>query len=89
MSELESTLIEIFDHKKTNIIIGYICKHSILNVNEFNDDYVNELLDELSKENRTIFLLCNLNIYLLKFDPHPATNEFLNLFLSHFLFPIS
>ena len=28
-----------------------------MNVNEFSDDYLNEPLDKLSKENKTIFLL--------------------------------
>ena len=40
-----------------------------MNINEFNDDYLNELLDDkenkiitLSKENKTIFLLGDFNI---------------------------
>ena len=41
--ELESTFIEISNSKKTNIIIGCIYKHTIMNINEFNDDYINEL----------------------------------------------
>ena len=55
--ELESTFIEICNTKKTNIIIGCIYEHPSMNINEFNDDYLNELLDKLSKENKTIFLL--------------------------------
>ena len=35
-----------------------------MNVNEFNDDYLNELLDKLSKENKTVFLLGDINIKL-------------------------
>ena len=54
--ELESTFIEIFNLKKMNIIIGSIYKHPNMNLNEFNDDYLNELLDKLSKESETIFL---------------------------------
>ena len=44
--ELESTFIEICNPKKTNIIIGSIYKHPNMNINEFNDDYLNELLDK-------------------------------------------
>ena len=64
--KLESTFIEICNPRKTNIIIGRICKHPNMNINEFNDDYLNEFLDKLSKENKTIFLLGDFNISLLK-----------------------
>ena len=50
--ELESTVIEIFNPKKTNIIIGCIYKHPNMNINELNNDYLNELLDKLSKEKK-------------------------------------
>ena len=49
-----------------------------MNINEFNDDYLNELLDKLCKENKTIFLLGDFNINLLNYDIHPSTNEFLD-----------
>ena len=60
--ELESTFIEICNPKKTNVIIGCIYKHPNVNINKFNDDYLNELLDKLSKENKTIFLFGDFNI---------------------------
>ena len=60
--ELESTFIEICNPKKTNVIIGCIYKHPNVNINEFDDDYLNELLDKLSKENKTIFLFGDFNI---------------------------
>ena len=31
-----------------------------MNINEFNDGYLDDLLDKLSKENKTIFLLYKL-----------------------------
>ena len=63
-----------------------------MNIHEFNDDYLNELLDKLSKENKTIFLLCDFNINLLNYDIQPPTNEFLDslsslYFLTHILQP--
>ena len=63
-----------------------------MNINEFNVDYLNELLDKLSKENKTIFLLGDFNINLLKYDIYPPNNEFLDslsshYFLSHILQP--
>ena len=53
--ELESTFIEICNPKETNIIIGCICKHPNMNINEFNNDHLNELLDKLSKENKKLY----------------------------------
>ena len=58
-----------------------------MNINEFNDDYLNELLDKLSKENKTIFLLRDFNINLLNYDIHPPTNEFLDSLSSHNFLP--
>ena len=42
--ELESAFIEICNPKKANIIIGCIYKHPNMKINEFNDDYLNEIL---------------------------------------------
>ena len=50
-----------------------------MNINEFSDDYLNELLGILSKENETIFLLDDFNINLLKYDTHLPTNELISL----------
>ena len=58
-----------------------------MNINEFNDDYLNKLLDKLSKENKTIYLLGGFNINLLNYGLHPATNEFLVSLSSHYFLP--
>ena len=79
--ELESTFIEICNPKKTNIITGCTYKHPNMNINEFNDDFLNELLDKLSKENKTIFFLSDFSVNLLNYDIH---NEFLDSLSSHY-----
>ena len=53
-TELESTFIEILNPKKTNVIVGCIYRHPHMDLNEFNDYYINNLLDKLSKENKTV-----------------------------------
>ena len=53
--ELESTFVEIINPKKSNIILGVIYRHPTMDLNEFNDKYVNKLLDNIAKENKTIF----------------------------------
>ena len=60
-----------------------------MDLNEFNEYYVSNLLDKLSKENKTVFLLDGFNIELLNYDQYTATNEFLDSLSSHmFLSPI-
>ena len=43
-----------------------------------NNHYLRNLLDKLSKENKTVFLFGDFNIDLLKYDQHPSTNKFLD-----------
>ena len=57
-----------------------------MEINEFNNDYINELLNELSKE-KTIFLLGDFNMDLLNCDIHRPTNEFLDSLSSHYSLP--
>ena len=56
-----------------------------MNVNEFKDDYLNELLHKLPKEKKTIFVIGGFNINLLHYDTHTPTNEFLDSLSSHYL----
>ena len=58
-----------------------------MNINEINDDYLNELLDKLSKENKNMFLLGGFNINLLNYNIHTPTNEFLDSLSSHYFLP--
>ena len=43
-----------------NIIIGSIYRHPTMNLNEFNDNYLNILLQKISKEEKNVFLLGDL-----------------------------
>ena len=57
-----------------------------MDIKEFNKNYLNELLDKLSKENKTLFLLGNFNINLIKYDINQLINDFLDSLSSHYLF---
>ena len=46
------SFIEISKPKRSNIIIGCIYRHPNMDLDEFNDNYINILLDKLSKENK-------------------------------------
>ena len=63
-----------------------------MDLDEFNDNYLNTLLDKIFTENKSVFLLADFNVDLLKYDKHAPTNEFLdslssNMFLAHITQP--
>ena len=49
-----------------------------MNINESNFKYLNEFLDKSSKDNKSAFLLGDLNINCLNYHIHLPTNEFLD-----------
>ena len=58
-----------------------------MDLDEFNENYLNFLLDKLSKENKCVFLLGDINVDLLKYDKHAPTNEFQDSLPSHMFLP--
>ena len=48
--ELESTFIEIVNQKKSNIIVGVIYRHPLMDLTDFNCSYLSKLLENFSKE---------------------------------------
>ena len=85
--KIRVNIVEILNPKKINVTVGCIYHHPHMDLNESNDYYVNNLLDKLSRENKTVFLLGEFNIDLLNFDQHLPTNEFLDSLSSHLLLP--
>ena len=55
--ELESSFVEIINPGKQNFIIGCIYRHPNMDLNEFNDHFLNKLLGSLSVENKKVFLM--------------------------------
>ena len=86
-SQLESTFAEIINSGKSNIIFGCLYKHPSMDVSDFNKNYLNTLLDKLSKENKQVFLLGDFNVYLLNYNHHQPTNEFLDSLASNSFIP--
>ena len=59
---------------------------------DFSSNYLNSLLEKISKEQKSVFLLGDFNINLMNYNVHNPTNEFLdslvsNSFLSYILQP--
>ena len=58
-----------------------------MDLNDFNNDYLNPLFAKLSKEKKTVFLLGDFNVDLSKYDLHSPTNEFLDSLTSSMFLP--
>ena len=63
--DLNKLLLKFTTLKKTNIVTGCIYRHPSMNPNELNEFYLNDLLEKLSKENKTVFFHGDSNINLL------------------------
>ena len=85
--ELESIFREIINPKKKNIIVGCIYKHPSMDLNEFNENYLNPLLDKLSINNKKIYLLGDFNADLLKTDIDSDISNFLDILTSNMFVP--
>ena len=45
-----------------------------MDLNDFNINYLNNLLDKASKEQKSVFLLGDFNVNLLNYNNHNPTN---------------
>ena len=58
-----------------------------MDLNDFNTNYLNNLLDKVSKEKKSVFVLGDFNINLLNYNNNNPTNEFLDYFGSNSFVP--
>ena len=58
-----------------------------MDLNDFNTNYLNNLLDKVSKEQKPVFLLGAFNVNLLNYNDHNPTNEFLDSLASNSFVP--
>ena len=86
-SELESTFIEVINPQKSNIIIGSIYRHPSMDLDDFNKNFLNKLLEKVSTEQKSVYLLGDFNVNLLNCNDHPPTNEFLDSLVSNSVIP--
>ena len=86
-SELESVFVEISFTHRSNIIVGCVYRHPGMSINTFNNEHLSPLIQTLAKENKTIFLLGDFNINLLKCDDSLDVSNFLDILGSQLLIP--
>ena len=59
-----------------------------MDLTDFNCNYLNKLLENISKEQKSIFLLGDFNVNLLNYNEHNQTNEFLDSLASNSFTPL-
>ena len=88
LGKTESTFIEIICSNSNNVIVGCICKHPALPVNDFTNYFASPLLLKLQKESsKIVFLLGDFNIDLLKYEISDLINNFIDTLSSNFVLP--
>ena len=59
-----------------------------MDLTDFNCNYLNQLLQNISKERKFVFLLGDFNVNLLNYNEHNQTNEFLDSLASNLYIPL-
>ena len=86
-NELESIFIEIANLRKSIIIVGLIYRQPATEFTDFICSYLNKTLENNSKEQKSIFLLGDINVNLLNYNKHNQLNEFLDSLNSNSFIP--
>ena len=60
------------------IIMGVIHRHPSMDLTDFDYKYLNKQLENVSKEQKSFFLIGDFNVNLLNYNGHNQTNEFLD-----------
>ena len=64
--------------------MGVIYRHPSMDLTDFNCDYLNKLLENISKEQKSIFLYTwRFKVNLLNYNEHNQINEFLDSLASN------
>ena len=88
-SDYESIFIEIKFPRKKNLVVGCIYRHpsSNISVEEFTNEHLDPVLQNISMENKQCIIMGDFNINLLKIDTSSYSNLFYNTMSSHFFSP--
>ena len=65
-----------------------IYKHLSIDLTDFKSRYLNKLLENIFKKQKSVFLYRDFNVNLLNCNEHNLTNEFLDLLASNSFIPL-
>ena len=84
--EIDPAFIEITQNKDITVS-GCIYRHPSIELSEHNNDYLENLLEKLSLENKTLVLLGDFDADLLKYHTDSDISNFLDSMYSSLLLP--
>ena len=73
--------------QKNHIIVGVIYRHPSMDLVDFHSNYLKKLLENISKDLKSMFLLEDFNVNLLNYNEHNQTNELLDSLASNSVIP--
>ena len=90
--KLETVFLEIINTTEKNIIFGCVYRHPSMDINSFNEKYLNDTIAKLTEERKICYLAGDFNIDLLKSDSDNHSKDFFdtitsNLFVPHITLP--
>ena len=80
-------LLRFWTSKSPLLLSVASTKQPSIGFNVFNINYLNNLLNKVSKEQKSVFLLGDFNANLLNYNNHNLTTEFLDSVTSNSFFP--
>lgn len=85
--ELESLFIELLLPKQKHLILGCVYRHPNMNANDFNRNFLPNILTKTQRERKNFMLTGDFNFNLLNNHNHSETSEFIEQMFSHNLIP--
>ena len=85
--KLESVFIELTIPNKPNFFVGAMYKHPSMQHYEFNNDFLQNLLNKIQTEKKFSVLAGDFNLNLIKYSKTTDNNQFLEIILSHNFMP--
>ena len=85
--DIEALCLEIINKKSKNILINTQYRQPAGNFNEF-EAYLNTFLAKSKTTDKTCFLVGDLNLNLIDYQPNAKVRDFVNLYFNISLVPI-
>ena len=68
--------------------MGVIDRHPSVDLTDFNSSYLYKLLENISQEQKYIFLFGDFNVNILNYNEHNQNNAFLDALVSNSSIPL-
>ena len=83
----EAIFVEIILPDRKNLVVGCIYRHPSESIRNFSNDYLEPILNKISREKKECALMGDFNVDLLNSSGNTAASEFFNTMSSYFYTP--